>query len=92
MSIIKNEYNKICFRNREEELYSILLMEINFLNNCFYSSKDEIEREAIKFGLKKLENLHKILLNSDYSWGQDDYNNFLTFIYETMRLITNQLS
>ncbi|MGV9141805.1 MAG: hypothetical protein ACOC1X_02595 [Promethearchaeota archaeon] len=92
MSIIKNNSYRIGFSNKEEEIYYLLLMEITFLDYCLSRAKDETEKELIRFGLKKLENLHKIFLKTSTPWTHDDYDNSIRFIYETLKLITSEVS
>jgi hypothetical protein len=92
MSIIKYSFHHVGFPNKEEELHNLLLMEINFLNCCLKKAEDEIERDLITFGIKKLENLQKIFFYTSRPLTSEDYDNFLRFIYETIMLITNELS
>lgn len=92
MSIIKNNSYRIGFSNKEEEVYYLLLIGINFLDYCFSKAKEETEKELVRFGLKKLENLHKTILNTSTPWSHEDYDNFISFIFETLKLITSELS
>lgn len=92
MSKLKNNSYRFGFSNKEEEAYYLLLMEINFLDYCFSKAKDEREKELIEFGLEKLEDCHKIILHSSNPWTPEDYDNFILFIYETLKLITEELS
>ncbi|MFX0026520.1 MAG: hypothetical protein ACFE8M_08880 [Candidatus Hermodarchaeota archaeon] len=90
--VIKWKYNDF-FSNqlRREKLINMLLCEIIFLKTQINKYKLNDPQNHIKQGLTKLEYLLNILKNNDYELSDSDFDKIIRFIYETFKIIVENL-
>jgi hypothetical protein len=85
-SMVWNNCSKVNV-SHEEKLFSLLTIEIDFLNRCEEKAENIYQKYIIQNALFKLENLLNILLESPVSIDKHDYHNMVCFVYRTIEIL-----
>ncbi|MFX1494694.1 MAG: hypothetical protein ACFFBZ_10470 [Promethearchaeota archaeon] len=90
--VIKWKYNDFFGKQfRREKLINMLLCEIIFLKTQISKYKLNDPQNHIKLGLRKLECLLNILKNNDSELSDSDFDKIIRFIYETFKIVVENL-
>jgi len=83
--------NSKIFKTNRDKIIELLLNEIIYLDQLFYTTSIIEKKESIKIGIEKLENLLKIQGYMDQELNDIDYKNIETFIYRTLETVKKEV-